>query len=93
MQINGIDAKESFQKDFKKAPANVQEAATKAIDDLLKNPQPNKLRLHSLSGCFNPKILKIDVMPNKSWQITFEMDGSTAILRRLGTHKTIDRRP
>ncbi|MGV2863296.1 hypothetical protein [Achromobacter sp. AGC39] len=49
--------------------------------------------MHSITGCFDPRILKIDVLANKSWQITFEMDGSVAILRRLGTHRNIDRSP
>ncbi len=93
VQIDSLDYRDSFRKDLKKAPPDVRKAVADALEELLKNPQPAKLRLHSLTGCFNPKILKIDVMPNRAWQITFEMDGSTAILRRLGPHKTIDRRP
>lgn len=91
--IMALDYKETFQKDFKKAPSDIQIEARKALEELMRNPQPNKLRLHSLTGCFDPKILKIDVMPNKSWQITFEMQGTTAILRRLARHKSIDLRP
>jgi hypothetical protein len=32
-------------------------------------------------------------MPNRSWQITFELDGDTAILRRIARHKDLDRAP
>lgn len=32
-------------------------------------------------------------MPNKAWQVSFELDGSTAVLLRLRTHKEMDRRP
>ncbi len=91
--IASLDFKTTFSRDFRKAPLEVQKAAQLALEQMMKNPQPAKLRLHSLTGCFDPKIFKIDVMPNKSWQITFEMNGSIAILRRLAPHKTIDRRP
>lgn len=93
VHLDAIDYRASFQKDFRKAPANVQEAVESALECLLQNPQPSKLRLHSLNGYFNPKIFKVDVFPNRSWQITFEIDGSTAILRRLARHHDVDRRP
>ena len=93
VKIDAIDYKASFQKDLLKSPPNVQEAVRVALIELMKNPQPAKLRLHSLEGCFHPRILKIDVFPNRSWQITFEMDGTKAILRRLARHRDIDRRP
>lgn len=91
--IDAIDYKASFEKDLLKAPPDVQKAVDLALKEVMKNPQPAKLRLHSLQGCFNPRILKIDVFPNRSWQITFEMNGTTAILRRLAKHRDIDRRP
>lgn len=91
--IVGLSRKETFDRDFRRAPAEIQAAAKNAIRELVRYPQPNKLRLHSITGCFDPRILKIDVLPNKSWQITFEMDGSVAILRRLGRHRQIDRNP
>lgn len=93
VQIDALDYKASFQKDLLKSPSDIQAAAHEALVELMKNPQPAKLRLHSLQGCFSPRILKIDVFPNRSWQITFEMDGTTAILRRLAKHRDIDRRP
>jgi len=93
IRIMSLSRKETFDRDFRKAPPEIQAAAKAAIRELVRYPQPNKLRLHSITGCFDPRILKIDVLPNKSWQITFEMDGSVAILRRLGTHRHIDRMP
>lgn len=91
--IERLDRKETFQRDYRKAPPDVQRAADEAIRHLFRNPQPDRLRLHSLTGCFDPRIFKADVFPNRSWQITFEMDGTTAILRRLAPHKSIDRSP
>ncbi|QYJ23656.1 hypothetical protein KYT87_10785 [Achromobacter sp. ES-001] len=91
--IRALSRKETFDRDFRRAPVEIQNAAKNAIRDLMRCPQPSKLRMHSITGCFDPRILKIDVLANKSWQITFEMDGSVAILRRLGTHRNIDRSP
>jgi len=93
VQVTGFLAKETFERDLRKAPPDIQRAAKAALKNLLQNPQPRKLRLHSITGCFDPRILKIDVLANHSWQITFEMDGTTALLRRLGTHKFIDNNP
>lgn len=93
VQIDAIDYRASFKQDLFKAPSDVQRAVPRVLALLLQNPQPAKLRLHSLQGCFDPRILKVDVFPNRSWQITFEMDGTTATLRRLARHRDIDRRP
>jgi hypothetical protein len=41
----------------------------------------------------SPKVSTIDVLPNKSYKISFKIDGTVAILRRVATHKTIDRTP
>jgi mRNA-degrading endonuclease YafQ of YafQ-DinJ toxin-antitoxin module len=91
IQITKIAFLESFQRDFRRADRAIQMAAEKAIEGLMKNPQPKKLRVHSINGCFDPKIFKADVLGNHSWQITFHMDGTTAVLRRLGSHKLADR--
>lgn len=40
-----------------------------------------------------PTVWKIDVFVSHAWQITFELNGTVAELKRLGTHKTIDRDP
>lgn len=89
--IQALDKKESFIRDFRKAPPDVQRAAEDAIRALKQNPQPARLRVHSLTGTFDPKIFKADVFTNHSWQITFEMEGNTAILRRLARHSVADR--
>lgn len=93
IEIDNFDYRLTFQRDLKKSPTEVRRVIEQVLDDLLKYPQPKKLRFHSLNGFFDPKIFKIDVFPNKSWQITFEMDGRTALLRRLATHREIDRSP
>jgi len=42
---------------------------------------------------YRPTIFKIDVFPNRSWQITFELNGTTAILRKIAPHSELDRSP
>lgn len=82
-----------FAADLKSAPADVQSAAKEALRRLQTNPAAKSLRLHPLKGVPKPAIWKIDVFANKSWQISFEMVGDRAELKRLGTHKSIDRDP
>lgn len=54
VKIDAIDYKASFDKDFGKAPPNVRVAAADALKELMKNPQPAKLRIHSLHGLLYP---------------------------------------
>jgi hypothetical protein len=67
-----------------------RQKCVEAVDD---QPWAKSLRLHQLTGYAKPAIWKIDVYANHSWQITFEMEGTTARLVRLATHKKIDRDP
>jgi len=92
-QITSIARNSRFERDFKQLPIDIQVAAKEAIKDLLRDPIPATRRLHALTGFKNPKVYTIDVMPNHSYKISFEIDGSKAILRRVHTHKTIDVSP
>lgn len=91
--VEALSYKSRFARDLKGAPPDVQAAAKEALEALLQHPQPARIRIHTLQGYRNPKIHKIDLFTNRSWQLTFEMDGTTAILRRLGRHRDIDDRP
>ena len=82
----------AFKKDLAGAPANIRQAATDALKTLKTNISSRALRCHTLKGYKKPTIYKIDV-DGPAWQVTFEMDGTTARLLRLGTHKEIDRAP
>ncbi len=92
-RVTGFRPTDRFKKELKSAPIDCQKAAKDVLNSLQKQPIPTILRLHNLKGYSKPTIWKIDIYANKSWQITFEMDGETAILRRLATHKEIDRKP
>lgn len=84
---------ERFKAEFKALAPDVQTASKEALDLLLTHPSAKTLRLHTLTGFKKPTIFKIDVFTNKSWQITFELNGGVAELKRVSTHKSIDRAP
>jgi hypothetical protein len=92
LRVSDFRTTSRFEGELKSASADAQAAAKEAIALLLSNPKAGRLRLHQLKG-YKPSIWVIDVYANHSWQITFEMQGETAILRRLATHKNIDRDP
>ena len=89
-RISAYDFTPRFQREYRRAPADIQRAAKKLFDDLMANP--NSHRCHGLRG-YKPTIFVADVLSNHSWQVTFEMDGEKAILRRLASHQEIDDLP
>lgn len=91
--ITGFAYSARFAADLRGAPVEVQRATLEALQLLQTNPNAKSLRLHPLKGMPKPTIWKIDVYANHAWQITFELNGAVAELKRLGTHKTIDRDP
>ncbi len=91
--ISGFSYSARFASDLRNAPAEIQQAARQALSMLQANPNARSLRLHRLTGYPKPGIWKIDVFTNHAWQITFELNDTVAELKRLGTHKAIDRTP
>jgi len=83
----------TFENDYSKLKPNIKDAVDEALRLLLKNPNSKKLRLKSVSGSKNPKIYAIHVTPNHSHKLSFFLDGTKAVLRRIGTHKEIDKNP
>lgn len=88
--IAAYDFTQRFKREYKKAPIDVQDATDTVLKDLLKNP--NSHRCHGLHG-YKPTVYVADVFSNHSWQVTFEMNGTTAVWRRLGKHSSIDDQP
>lgn len=83
----------SFALSVKKLPVDIQSQLKNVLKDLIKDPQPKKLRLEKLSGYKNPGIYTVHITSNHSHKMSFEIDGDVAVLRTVGTHKEIDRRP
>ena len=93
IKINNFAYSARFQAEFKALSADVQKACIEALKTLQNHPQARSLRLHTLTGMPKPTVWKIDVYTNHSWQVTFELVGTTAELKRVATHKSIDRDP
>lgn len=92
--IRSIDAgRVSFQNSLRKLPENIRSEARQALKDLIKHPQPGYLKLEKLSGYKRPDIYTIHFTGNNSHKMSFELDGDKALLRKVGTHKKIDRAP
>lgn len=82
-----------FRSEMRSLPPDVARATKDALALLQQNPRAKSLRLHPLTGLPKPTVWKIDVFANHAWQVTFELNGTTAELKRIGTHKSIDRDP
>ncbi len=93
MKIAGFRHSERFAAELRGAPPDVQRRVKEILDTLAKNPDARSLRLHALRGYGKPQLFKVDVFSNHSWQITLEVEGGLAILRRLATHRELDRNP
>jgi hypothetical protein len=94
LKIQAIDiGRKSFQNSYSALPEEVKAAFKEAYRLLLQDPQPKKLRLEKLSGYKKPGIYTIHVTANHSHKLSFELVGDVAELRRIGTHKEIDRTP
>lgn len=83
---------DSFERDFSRLTPDIQKLAQDCISDILKDPMPGARRAHNVTPRGQkPTIYTVDVTPNKAYKLSFHMEGGTAILRRVGTHKAIDR--
>lgn len=79
-----------FKREYKRAQPNIRAAADGVFKNLMHDPDSH--RCHGLKG-YKPTVYVADLFPNHSWQITFEMVGAAAHLKRIATHSQIDRDP
>lgn len=83
---------ERFERDYRGLPVELQRAVDECICDLEKAPIPSARRPHSVTPRgTRPNVLTVDVTSNKSHKLSFHIEGRVAVLRRVGTHKQIDR--
>ena len=93
LSVVAFDFSDRFASELTSLDPQTQKAAREALKLLQNHPAAKSLRLHSLKGYAKPTIWKIDVFTNRSYQITFEMIGTVAHLKRIATHADIDRAP
>lgn len=93
--IKSIDlyTSSSFKKDYERLSDEIKRFVDLSLEGLLCNPQPGRLRLEKLQGNYKPPVYTIHVTPNHSHKISFEIKGTVAVMRKIGTHKEIDRCP
>ncbi len=88
-----ISFTEGFKRDYSKLPPNIRELADGCMKDILQDPIPGARRAHSVTPRgHKPTVYTVDVTANKAYKLSFHIEGCTAILRRVDTHKAIDRR-
>lgn len=81
----------TFERDYRRLSKDVQRAVDACIRDLYKTPIPAARRAHRINEHANPKVFSVDVTSNKSHKMSFSIEGDMCLLRRVGTHKEIDR--
>lgn len=93
--IRAVDllTESSFKSCYQRLPDYVKDFADLALESLLHNPQPKRLRLEKLRDYKEPSIYTVHVTPNHSHKMSFELRGDVAVMRKIGTHKEIDRSP
>ena len=87
--IRYISYTDQFKAQIRKLPTEIQVAARQAVKDLVLDPHPKKYRIEKQTH----EVWTIHITRNHSHKLSFVLDGDTAILRKIGTHKEIDRAP
>lgn len=75
-----------FENDFHSLPKEIQKRALKQLVLFLKNPRHPSLRIKKMQGI--PDIWEGRV--TQSYRFTFQIDGDTYIMRRVGTHDILE---
>lgn len=78
-----------FKEDYKKLPPDIQKQTDKKITFLITNPRHPSLRIKKIQGTKNIWEGRI----TKSIRFTFQIQGDTIILRRIGKHNEVLRKP
>lgn len=87
--IKQIRYSEKFAELLRKLPPEIQAAARQAVKDLVRDPFPKRYRLEKQTV----EVWTIHITANHSHKLSFQLDGDCAVLRKVGTHKEIDRSP
>ena len=78
---------ESFARDFRGLPKEIQARTEKALLRLVQNPLHPSLRVKEMQGLENVWEASVTM----SYHITFHRTGDTLIPRRVGTHDILKR--
>jgi len=79
----------SFEKDYKKLPRSIQEQCDRQLLILLKNPHHPSLRTSKMQGFKNIWEGRV----TKDYRFTFQVAKDLYIIRRVGKHNKILKKP
>ncbi|MBF0111442.1 MAG: hypothetical protein HQK74_01765 [Desulfamplus sp.] len=80
---------ESFKKDFQRLPQNIQDKFIKKFNLFMENIQHPSLRVKKMEGHQNRWEASIDMF----YRFTFEIDNDCYMLRRIGPHDNVLKKP
>ena len=89
--ITHLQATARFQRDYRKLDAGMKKRVGDKLNDLLQNPRPPGLAFEKLKGYAAPAVYTIHITGN--YKLSFSIEGTTAILRRVAAHDDMDRAP
>lgn len=75
-----------FKKDFARLPDHIKSQAVKQFQLFFENPEHPSLNIKKMKGVSNIWEGRI----SKGYRITFNWDGKTIIMRRIGTHDVLN---
>lgn len=89
--ISFLQTTTRFEREYRKLDATIKDRVDEKLPLLLANPRPPGLRFEKLKGYKRPDIFTIHITGN--YKLSFEIDGTTAVLRSIACHNDIDRSP
>ncbi|MEK7398969.1 MAG: type II toxin-antitoxin system RelE/ParE family toxin [Candidatus Poribacteria bacterium] len=78
-----------FENDYLNLSEEIKERANKQLSFLLKDPHHPSLRLKKIKGKDNIWEARI----TQNYRITFQIDGDICLLRRIGKHDEVLKKP
>ena len=76
----------TFVRDYRKLSREMQEAMDKQLELLLSNPRHSSLNIKKMN---DPRDIW-EGMVTVSYRFTFHMEDDTYVLRKVGTHDTLE---
>ena len=84
-----IKTSKIFENDYLNLSEKIKERANKQLSFLVKDPHHPSLRLKKIKG--NDNIWEARITQN--YRLTFQIDGDICLLRRIGKHDEVLKKP
>jgi mRNA-degrading endonuclease RelE of RelBE toxin-antitoxin system len=93
LKVANFDWLPRFQRAFKKLDEQVQQDVKDTLKKLKENPDLPGLNVEKLSTKKKGKKHAYSVRVNQNFRISFALDGTTVVLRNVGTHNKVYTNP